>query len=279
MLKTLQREVGNSIEAVLPTLEKIAAEEAHLHPLRQVCGALAGQARRVASWAKAVALVRLLKTIPDKVVVFTCFRATSFPGWHPAERRFTGSPVAWRDAAGGEGGAGAGFCRGRQGLGLHRNGERGTQFAVLQRIVNYDLPWNPMRIEQRIGRLHRIDQARNVSIYNLSAAGTVEAHILELLDAKINMFQLVVGELDMILGNLREKRDFEDIIMDIWAGARTISAYSPKCRPGRQADQGQGTVPGGEGARREIAGSTAARVGRQRVITEGATGHAKRSDN
>jgi hypothetical protein len=76
-----------------------------------------------------------------------------------------------------------------------------------------------MRIEQRIGRLHRIGQTRNVSIYNLSAAGTVEAHILELLDAKINMFQLVVGELDMILGDLHEKRDFEDIIMDIWAGA------------------------------------------------------------
>ena len=47
----------------------------------------------------------------------------------------------------------------------------------------------------------------------------MEAHILELLDAKINMFQLVVGELDMILGDLNEKRDFEDIIMDIWAGA------------------------------------------------------------
>jgi hypothetical protein len=76
-----------------------------------------------------------------------------------------------------------------------------------------------MRIEQRIGRLHRLGQTRDVYIYNLSAAESVEAHILELLDAKINMFQLVVGELDMILGNLQEKRDFEDIIMDIWARA------------------------------------------------------------
>jgi len=75
-----------------------------------------------------------------------------------------------------------------------------------------------MRIEQRIGRIHRLGQERDVRIYNLAAAGTVEAEILELLDAKINMFQLVVGELDMILGNLEEKRDFEDIIMDIWAG-------------------------------------------------------------
>ena len=44
---------------------------------------------------------------------------------------------------------------------------------------------------------------------------------MELLDAKINMFQLVVGELDMILGNLKEKRDFETIIMDIWSQAES----------------------------------------------------------
>lgn len=44
---------------------------------------------------------------------------------------------------------------------------------------------------------------------------TIEAHILEILDVKINMFQLVVGELDVILGDLTEKRDFEDLIMDI----------------------------------------------------------------
>lgn len=98
-------------------------------------------------------------------------------------------------------------------------GSEGRNLQFCNVMVNYDLPWNPMRIEQRIGRIHRLGQEKDVYIYNLSAAGTVEAQILELLDAKINMFQLVVGELDMILGNLQEKRDFEDIIMDIWVGA------------------------------------------------------------
>jgi len=98
-------------------------------------------------------------------------------------------------------------------------GSEGRNLQFCNVMINYDLPWNPMRIEQRIGRIHRLGQEKDVFIYNLSAAGTVEAHILELLDAKINMFQLVVGELDMILGNLQEKRDFEDIIMDIWANA------------------------------------------------------------
>ena len=70
----------------------------------------------------------------------------------------------------------------------------------------------------RIGRIHRLGQTKDVYIYNLSAAGKVEAHILELLDAKIKMFQLVIGDLDMIIGNLHEKRDFDDMIMDIWTG-------------------------------------------------------------
>ncbi len=98
-------------------------------------------------------------------------------------------------------------------------GSEGRNLQFCSHLVNYDLPWNPMRIEQRIGRIHRLGQERDVRIYNLSAAGTVEAYILELLDAKINMFQLVVGELDMILGNLDQKKDFEELVMDIWAQA------------------------------------------------------------
>jgi len=88
-------------------------------------------------------------------------------------------------------------------------------------MINYDLPWNPMRIEQRVGRIHRIGQTREVEIYNLSAEDTIEDHILRILDSKINMFELVIGEMDMILGNLADERDFDDIVMDIWARSRT----------------------------------------------------------
>ncbi|MBP7165949.1 MAG: ATP-dependent helicase, partial [Firmicutes bacterium] len=82
-----------------------------------------------------------------------------------------------------------------------------------------DLPWNPMRIEQRIGRIHRIGQDKEVYVFNLSVDGTLESHILDVLDAKINMFELVIGELDMILGNIQDEEDFEDTVMDIWAGS------------------------------------------------------------
>ena len=64
-------------------------------------------------------------------------------------------------------------------------------------------------------------QTRPVEVFNLSAEGTVEDYILEILDRKLNMFELVIGEMDMILGHLEDERDFEEIVMDVWAQART----------------------------------------------------------
>src|SRR2546428_13070268 len=66
-----------------------------------------------------------------------------------------------------------------------------------------------MVVEQRIGRLHRIGQKREVHIVNLAAAGTIESYILQLLDQKIKLFELVVGELDLILGEFGGAQEFE----------------------------------------------------------------------
>jgi len=218
VLKILQREAGSSIEAVLPTLHKMAANPDYQESLRGVLAALARQAGNVPRRAKGEALLKLLPGIQGKVIIFTGFTETQrylvlalrAAGWTVAElhsglrrqekeeqvRLFAGeADILVSTETGSEG--------------------RNLQFA--NNIINYDLPWNPMRIEQRIGRIHRIGQEKDVHIYNFSAVDTIEAHILEILDAKINMFQLVVGELDMILGDLTEKRDFEDVIMDIWA--------------------------------------------------------------
>ena len=88
-------------------------------------------------------------------------------------------------------------------------------------MVNFDIPWNPMRIEQRVGRIHRVGQTREVRIYNLAAGGTVEDYLLKILDQKLNMFELVIGEMDMILGQLSDEADFEDLLVDIWVSAQT----------------------------------------------------------
>ncbi|MHB8451363.1 MAG: DEAD/DEAH box helicase [Mycobacteriales bacterium] len=85
----------------------------------------------------------------------------------------------------------------------------GRNLQFCHALVNYDLPWNPMQIEQRLGRLHRIGQDHDVSLTNLVGVGTVEERILHVLEAKINLFELVVGELDMILGRIDDDLDFE----------------------------------------------------------------------
>src|SRR3989454_2874685 len=76
-----------------------------------------------------------------------------------------------------------------------------------------------MVVEQRIGRLHRIGQTREVHIVNLAAAGTIESYILQLLDRKIKLFELVVGELDLILGEFGGAQEFEGRLAKEWLAA------------------------------------------------------------
>lgn len=96
------------------------------------------------------------------------------------------------------------------------SGGEGRNLQFCNTLINFDLPWNPMKIEQRIGRIHRIGQTRDVFIFNLSVHNTIEDHIITIMDTKINMFEMVIGEIEPILGYLGEDKEFEDIIMDIW---------------------------------------------------------------
>jgi SNF2 family DNA or RNA helicase len=79
---------------------------------------------------------------------------------------------------------------------------RNLQFCHI--VVNYDLPWNPMKVEQRIGRVDRIGQKRTVQIWNLACRETVEERVLTVLDQRIGLFEESVGALDPILGSLEE---------------------------------------------------------------------------
>ncbi|HDH04575.1 MAG TPA: ATP-dependent helicase, partial [Nitrospirae bacterium] len=104
------------------------------------------------------------------------------------------------------------------------SGGEGRNMQFCNTIINFDLPWNPMKIEQRIGRLHRIGQTRDVFIFNLSVKDTLENYIIDILDSKINMFEMVIGEIEPILGHLGEERDFEDIIMELWLKSKDEDA-------------------------------------------------------
>ncbi len=81
-------------------------------------------------------------------------------------------------------------------------GAEGLNFQFCSNLINYDLPWNPMAVEQRIGRLDRIGQKKNISVYNLATKGTMEEHVVDLIINKMCCIGLVMGELPIILFNM-----------------------------------------------------------------------------
>lgn len=86
------------------------------------------------------------------------------------------------------------------------SGGEGRNFQFCHILINYDLPWNPMRVEQRIGRLDRIGQQHKVRIQNLVATGTIEERVEQVLRSRIGVFEESIGNLDPILGPDVEER-------------------------------------------------------------------------
>ncbi|MBG97982.1 hypothetical protein CL659_02515 [bacterium] len=98
---------------------------------------------------------------------------------------------------------------------------RNLQFANV--VVNYDLPWNPMKIEQRIGRVHRLGQKKEVLIVNLIAKKTIEDHLVKILEKKLDLFKNTIGELETILGYMASENDPESVVMEAF-----VDSYGSK---------------------------------------------------
>ncbi len=94
------------------------------------------------------------------------------------------------------------------------------QFCSL--VINYDLPWNPQRIEQRIGRCHRYGQKYDVVVVNfLNIKNAADARVFQLLDDKFKLFRGVFGASDDVLGSIESGVDFERRIADIYQKYRS----------------------------------------------------------
>ena len=179
---------------------------------------LAGQLAAIPCSAKETALVELLRKNPDeKKLVFVQARATldhltlRLEAEGISLARFDGSMSGPdKDAAI------AAFANSASVLLCTQSGGEGRNIQFCNTLINFDVPWNPMAIEQRIGRIDRIGQEREVFVFNLVTAGTVEEQVLGLLEEKISMFELVVGEVGAILGNVEEDREFPDLVLDAW---------------------------------------------------------------
>ena len=175
------------------------------------------RAKDIKDFEKAKQLVDLLQKSNQKTLVFINYKATmSYLSKHLEKHHiphtcFRGSmSLKAKDAA---------IDSFRESVPVMLASETGGEGRNLQfanTIVNYDLPWNPMKIEQRIGRLHRIGQTQDVFIFNFCLANSIEAYILKILHDKINMFELVVGEIETILGNMGDEFDFSETVIDLW---------------------------------------------------------------
>lgn len=98
----------------------------------------------------------------------------------------------------------------------------GINLQFCSMVVNYDLPWNPQRIEQRIGRCHRYGQLHDVVVVNfLNSENEVENRVYELLGQKYNLFQGVFGSSDHVLGSIENGVDFEKRMIEVYKKCRT----------------------------------------------------------
>jgi SNF2 family DNA or RNA helicase len=172
--------------------------------------------------AKLDGLLEILRSENDeKVLVFTQFRRTlefleaelRAAGFDPEVFHGSLSPAA-KDLAIER------FKKTKRILISTEAGGEGRNLQFCRTVVNYDLPWNPMRIEQRIGRVHRLGQTRDTRIWNFTSRDTVEDHVLSILHEKIAMFELVIGEMDMVLGQWSERDNFEQEVFRIWSEMR-----------------------------------------------------------
>lgn len=226
-LVTLQKELSSSPQAVAATLRKMVADRAHGDRTRAELQRFLALAEAIPIARKLTAVRELLAKHPGKFLIFTEYRHTleaivqQLQTWGIEVVGFHGGLTIEQKEAAVAAFRGTGQWGGGQGQGARvmvstESGAEGRNLQFCHYLINYDLPWNPMRIEQRIGRLHRLGQEHDVTIFNLSCNETIEAHIIELLARKIRMFELVIGELDLILGNLEGAKSFEDLLREAW---------------------------------------------------------------
>jgi SNF2 family DNA or RNA helicase len=216
-LMVLQKEMGSSWASASGTLEKLAAhpdglDSKRVHALAERARALSEDASKLRTLLRCIAGLR-----GEKAIVFTQFRATqdtivaALEAEHVPTAVFHGE-MGWREKEE----ALERFRHHDQVLVSTEAGGEGRNLQFARIVINYDLPWNPMRLEQRIGRVHRLGQEHPVRVVNLVSRGTLEAYVLEILDRKIRMFELVVGEMEEILGAWQMQGSFEDEVFRRW---------------------------------------------------------------
>lgn len=221
---TYLKELCSSREACYLSLQQ--SKNATIHtPIKPILERIA----TLPHHRKAKKVLEILHDIGnEKVIIFTEYRATQFYlQWYLKQHGITAVSFY------------GGLKRGRkdwikeifkhqvQVLIATEAGGEGINLQFCRYIINYDLPWNPMRLEQRIGRIHRYGQKHHIHVYNFALKNTLEEHIMKLLYEKIEIFERVIGRLDQILATLNI-RSIDDEMNKLIEGSNSIGEMQVK---------------------------------------------------
>lgn len=224
-LLTLQREVCSSSFAAANTLLKLCGKTVEEEQKKIL--SLMRMAARLQENTKMNLVEEILHQVPEeKVLIFTEYLATQ--NYIESRLKKQGAPALTFD--GSMSASKKDFTLGRfredpryRILICTESGGEGINLQFCRTMINYDLPWNPMRLEQRIGRIHRLGQTRETYIYNLVTRGTIEERLLNLLVEKVRLFEVVIGDLQRIISYFGRERSFERKVMKALVEAETDS--------------------------------------------------------
>lgn len=224
---TFLRELCSSREACFMSLQKLVNDR----QMKNMIQPIIDKIEQLPHHTKAQKVVEIIQQIGDeKVIIFTEYRATQFYlEWYLQQHGISTVPFRGGFKSGKKDWMKQLFKDHAQVLVATEAGGEGINLQFCNHLINYDLPWNPMRVEQRIGRIHRYGQENNIQIYNFAIYETIEEHIMTLLYEKINLFEQVIGDLDEILAELHIE-DLETELENIFSESTSMGETNIKLK-------------------------------------------------
>ena len=218
---TIQQSISSSPKAAIETFQKrYSAHPAERDALKEIINI----AKKVES-SKIKLLKQVLKEIKKEQAVIFCLRkATTEEIKSILDKEFGKSEVYSGDVS---------SSKRKKILEEFKEGKiqylvatdaaaEGLNLQHCSILFNYDLHWNPMKIEQRIGRVHRFGQEKDVTIFNLCIKDTIDDYVLHVLFQKIDLFTMTIGGMETILSEVKEDiADMEKAIIEIVLRSKT----------------------------------------------------------
>ena len=200
--------ITSSSRSAIESLSNIIENEKYHESTRKIAGEILEDYKKIQKDSKIEKLVEVVKNIVSedkeaKILIYTK---------HPTTLRYISEKLSLLNLKIVE--YAGGITREERGVIVKKfkeeadvlisteTGSEGLNFQFCNNLINYDLPWNPMAVEQRIGRLDRIGQKKDINVYSLATKDTMEEHVVDLIINKMCCIGLVIGELPIILFNL-----------------------------------------------------------------------------